>query len=82
MKIAVHKAIFERFQTRGKCLIQHNPLQEFNLPNFFRLTLKGEKSRIEDMDYLLEEIDRLGCDISTRTFQENDSLSSLNSLPK
>lgn len=72
MKIAVHKEVFERFQTRGTCLIQHNPLQEFNLPNFFRLTLKGEKSRLEDMDHLLEEIDKLGCDITPKTFEVNE----------
>jgi hypothetical protein len=33
------------------------------LPNFFRVTLKGEKTRMEDMDYMLEEIDNLGQDI-------------------
>ena len=61
--VKTHKEIFERMQKDGTCLIQHNPLTDFDLPNFFRLTLKGEKSRIEDMDYLLEEIDRLGRDI-------------------
>lgn len=70
MKVAVHKEIFERFQTEGTCLIQHNPLQEFNLPNFFRLTLKGEKSRLEDMDHLLAEIDHLGNNITPATFKE------------
>ena len=60
MKIKVHKEIFEQMQAVGTCLIQHNPLPEWNLPNFFRLVLKAEKSRIEDMDHLLAEIDQLG----------------------
>ena len=51
-------------QQEGKLLIQHNPLPEYNLPNFFRLVLKGEKSRMDDMPYLLEEIDRMGPDIN------------------
>jgi len=37
------------------------------MPSFFRLTLKSEKSTIEDMDYLLEEIDRMGQDITPET---------------
>jgi len=37
--------------------------RDYKLPNFFRLTLKGENSRIEDMDYLLSEVDRLGSNI-------------------
>jgi glutamate/tyrosine decarboxylase-like PLP-dependent enzyme len=63
-KTAVHKLIFERMQEHGTVLIQHNPLPEFNLPNFFRLTLKSENSTIEDMDYVLESIDKLGGDIT------------------
>jgi len=34
-----------------------------NLPNFWRVTLKSEKTTIADMDYLLEEIDNLGKDL-------------------
>ena len=63
-KTAVHKLIFERMQQKGTVLVQHNPLPEYNLPNFFRLVLKSENSTLEDMDYLLEEIDRLGADIT------------------
>jgi glutamate/tyrosine decarboxylase-like PLP-dependent enzyme len=63
-KAEVHKEIFDRMQKQGTMLIQHNPLGEFDLPNFFRLVLKGEKTRLEDMDYILEEIDRLGSDIT------------------
>jgi glutamate decarboxylase len=62
-KANVHRMIFDRMLVDGVMLIQHNPLEEFNLPNFFRLTLKNEKSRIEDMDFILEKIDALGQDI-------------------
>ena len=48
----------------GTILISHQPLAEHNLSNFWRLCLKGEKSRIEDMDYILKEIDDLGKDIT------------------
>lgn len=61
-----HKLIFERMQSEGKLLIQHNPLPEFNLPNFFRLVLKCEKSRMDDMPYILSEIDRMGSDIDVK----------------
>lgn len=64
-KTNTHKLIFEKMKEEGKLLIQHNPLPEFNLPNFFRLTLKGEKSRMEDMPYLLDEIDRMGSNINS-----------------
>lgn len=61
-KGSVHKIIFEKMQEEGTVLIQQQPLNDGQhvLPSFFRLTLKSEKSTIEDMDYLLEEIDRLG----------------------
>lgn len=62
-KASVHKLLFQRFHEKGTLLIQHNPLPDHNLPNFLRYTLKGEKSRLEDMDYVLAEIDRLGQDL-------------------
>lgn len=69
-KSNTHKLIFETMQREGKLLIQHNPLPEYNLPNYFRLVLKGEKSRMEDMPYLLQEIDRMGHDIDEKALQE------------
>lgn len=66
-KSKVHQVIFERMVQDGTMLIQQNPLEEFNLPNFFRLTLKNEKSTIADMDYILENIDRLGQDLTPET---------------
>jgi len=67
LKTLTHKMIFERFQEQGTILIQHNPLPEFKLANFFRLVLKGEKSNLDDMDFLLSEIDRMGQDITKDT---------------
>jgi glutamate/tyrosine decarboxylase-like PLP-dependent enzyme len=59
----VHKKIYETMNNDGTLVIQHNPLEEFNLPNFFRLTLKNEKTTLADMDYILAEIDRAGSTI-------------------
>ena len=52
-KTKVHKLIFDRMVQKGTILISHQPLAEHNLSNFWRICLKGEKSRIEDMDYIL-----------------------------
>lgn len=41
-KCQVHKIIFDRMMAKGSLMIQHNPLEEHNLPNFFRLVLKNE----------------------------------------
>lgn len=46
-------------------MVQHNPLPEFGLPNFFRLVLKSENAGVEDMDYVLSEINGLGADITS-----------------
>jgi len=62
-KVGVHKLIFNRMNELGTVIIQHQPVPEFDIPNFFRVTLKGEKTRLSDMDFFLEEIDRLGQDI-------------------
>ena len=63
-KTNVHKLIFDRMNKEGTLLVQHNPLTEFDLPNFFRLVLKGDKTRLEDMEYILEAIEDLGRDIT------------------
>ena len=66
---SIHKIIFDRMNKEGTILIQQQPLNDgvTVLPSFFRLTLKSEKSSIDDMDYLLEEIDRLGADLTPET---------------
>ena len=48
----------------GRCLIQQHPLAEFQLPNFFRLALGADRTRLEDMAFLLEETRRLGQEIT------------------
>jgi len=55
--------IFDRMQEQGTLMIQQQPLAEYNLPNFFRVIMKGEKTELEDMSFYLDEIDRLGNDI-------------------
>ena len=60
----VHQKIFDLMVREGAVIIQQQPLDEFKLPNFFRLTLKQEQSTIDDMVYLLESIDRLGSDMT------------------
>ncbi|KAL3933681.1 MAG: hypothetical protein SGBAC_010288, partial [Bacillariaceae sp.] len=63
-KAMVHKMIFDRMKKYGHCLVQQQPLQEFGLPNFFRLALGGDKTRKSDMDYVLNETRRLGWDMT------------------
>lgn len=69
-KSKVHQMIFKKMQYEGTIMIQQQPFNSYNLPNFFRLTLKGEKTRMEDMPYLLEEIDRMGQDITPESADE------------
>ena len=64
MKGKVSKIIYERMSKQGTMLIQYNPIKEFDMPNCFRLVLKGDRTTIDDMDYILSEIDRLGKDIT------------------
>lgn len=64
LKAKVHKLIFHRMKLFGRCLIQQNPLAEFQLPNFFRLALGADRTRLEDMAFLLEETRRLGQEIT------------------
>ena len=63
-QVRAHKMIFERMQEDGTILIQHNPLTEHDLPNFFRLVIKHEKTYLTDYDYCLSEIDRMGQDMT------------------
>ena len=45
----------------GTLMIGYNPDGEF--VNFFRMVLSNFAVKIEDMDFLVEEIDRLGKDL-------------------
>ena len=49
---------------KGSVLIQHNPLEEHSLPNFFRMVLKYDAADSDDLKFALEEIDRLGKDLN------------------
>ena len=49
---------------KGSVLIQHNPLEEHGLPNFFRMVLKYDAADSDDLKFALEEIDRLGKDLN------------------
>jgi len=62
-KCEVHKEIFSRMQKEGTVLVQHQPLEEFALPNFFRVVIRNSQLRKEDLEYILSEIDRLGQDL-------------------
>ena len=74
-KSSVHKLIHKRMKEYGYCLIQQNPLSEFGLPNFFRLALGANRTRLEDMEFLLNEVRRLGQNI---TPDDIDDFTSLN----
>ena len=45
----------------GTLMIGYNP--DGNLVNFFRMVISNFDTQIEDMDFLVEEIDRLGRDL-------------------
>lgn len=45
----------------GSIMITYQPLH--NLPNFFRLVLQNSALDHSDMDYFIEEIERLGSDL-------------------
>ena len=51
----------ERMALDGSMLIGYTPLG--GLPNFLRLVLANQKVRKEDMDFIVEEIERLGADL-------------------
>lgn len=48
-------------------LVNYSPLADYQLPHFFRIILNQEKTKLEDLDFVLAETDRLGQDLT-----END----------
>lgn len=57
--------IKSRMMGTGRLMINYNPLTCKNLPNFFRLSLTCiPPPTMEDMDFIIDEIDRLGKDIT------------------
>ena len=59
----VHAKIYEEMKNRGTLLVQYNPLEDQNLPNFFRMVHKNDRTTFEDMDYILREIDKIGSNL-------------------
>lgn len=45
----------------GKMMVSYHPLED--KPNFFRMVISNEKSEKEDMDFVLNEIERIGDDL-------------------
>jgi hypothetical protein len=45
-------------------------MHRIRLPKFFRLALGGDKTRLEDMDFLLNETRRLGYNITSAETDE------------
>jgi hypothetical protein len=57
--------IKRRMMENGSLMISYQPLSTKGLPNFFRLTLTCfPQPTKEDMDYIINEIERLGQDIT------------------
>ena len=59
--LKVAPVIKARMMKYGTLMIGYNPDGEF--VNFFRMVLSNFAVTIEDMDFLVEEIDRLGKDL-------------------
>ena len=50
-----------RMMFAGNLMISYQPLD--NLPNFFRSIISNQAMGEEDIDFMLEELDRLGIDL-------------------
>lgn len=50
-----------RMMTAGTLMIGYQPLDHH--PNFFRNIISSQAVRREDIDFMLEELDRLGYDL-------------------
>lgn len=59
--------MFERMKKKGSVVIQLNPEAEHKLPNFFRNTFKAERFTNEDLLWMLDEVERIGSDITIDT---------------
>jgi len=61
--------IRREIQKTGSMLVNYNPLHESKphfefLPNFFRIVFSNPEQSIEDIVFFLDEIDKLGQDIT------------------
>ncbi len=57
----VAPVIKARMVAKGSMMIGFQPLGE--LPNFIRMTLAVPQATEEDMDFVLDEVERLGMDV-------------------
>ncbi len=56
--------IKKRMVEKGSMMIGYQPLAHKNLVNFFRLVIPCQPPPShQDMDFVIEEIERLGCDL-------------------
>jgi len=53
-------------QRAGNMLVAYNPLVAWKLPNFFRIIFNSPRVHAEDLDFVLDEIDRLGKNITLK----------------
>uniref|UniRef100_A0A8D8V678 Acidic amino acid decarboxylase GADL1 n=1 Tax=Cacopsylla melanoneura TaxID=428564 RepID=A0A8D8V678_9HEMI len=60
-KAKVAPKIKERMMKTGSMMITYQPIHD--LPNFFRLVLQNSALDHSDMDFFIEEIERLGHDL-------------------
>ncbi|EGD74373.1 hypothetical protein PTSG_06384 [Salpingoeca rosetta] len=56
----VTSTLCRRMQEAGTMLVNINPLGDHGLPHFFRLIINNTTVTTGDMDFVLEEMDRLG----------------------
>lgn len=45
----------------GKLMVSYQPLDD--KPNFFRMIVSNAASKLQDIEFLIEEIERLGLDV-------------------
>lgn len=58
---SVAPTIKARMMAKGSLMMTYQPLRE--IPNFFRFVLQNSSLTFEDMDYIVNEIVRLGSDL-------------------
>jgi len=51
----------ERMMKSGSLMVSYQPLR--GLPNFFRLVIPSSGTTQEDVNFLVSEFERLGCDL-------------------
>ena len=59
--VQVAPIVKARMVAEGTMMMNYQPLQD--LPNFLRMTLTAPRATKEDMDFVLDEVERLGRDI-------------------